>query len=236
MPGFGTEGRRLARRTLHGLVVVLISTASQQAMGQDFGRFSGPILLELLPDGRNMRVARPITFTSPDKTQWKVPVGAITNGATIPSALWSVVGGPWEGKYRDAAVVHDHYCTTKERPAKEAHRMFYDASRSRGVSKTVADLMYAAILTWDRDCGEPSSLSFGDGESAPIEQPRSPSPGPGRGPSSEAPSPPTQPEVRLLPPGEKNPAEQRKLLRALKKKLEKRNYTPDEIEDLTGNG
>ncbi len=200
-------------------------TDAGDAGAQQFGRFSSTITLELLADGRSMKVARPFTYIGADKVEWLVPAGAVTNGATIPSALWSVVGGPWEGKYRDASVVHDHFCTTKLRPAKQTHRMFYDASRARGVSKTVADLMYAAILTWDRQCGEPKGLAFGDGEAAEAK--------PDGRPSSTAPAPaPVQAERSPLSPNVTDPATRRRQLRALKKQLEQRNYTPEEIEDL----
>ncbi len=84
--------------------------------------------------------------------EWEVPAGEISDGASIPWALWSVVGGPFSGPYRNAAVVHDYYCNVRTRPYQEVHKMFYEAALKAGTSKGIAKLMYMAILadgpTW----------------------------------------------------------------------------------------
>src|ERR1035441_4686270 len=43
----------------------------------------------------------------PDGLEWKAPKGLVTDGASIPQIAWTPVGGPFEGLYRLAAVVHD---------------------------------------------------------------------------------------------------------------------------------
>jgi len=77
---------------------------------------------------------------------WDVPSGEISDGASIPWQLWSFVGGPFSGPYRNAAVVHDYYCAIRTRPFQEVHKMFYEASLKAGTGKTTAKLMYMAIL------------------------------------------------------------------------------------------
>jgi Protein of unknown function (DUF1353) len=42
-----------------------------------------------------------------------VPAGAIVGGASIPQVFWSIIGGPFEDKYREASVIHDYYCEQK---------------------------------------------------------------------------------------------------------------------------
>ncbi len=39
-----------------------------------------------------------------------VPVGYITDGASIPPFVYSIIGGPWSGNYIEPAIVHDWNC------------------------------------------------------------------------------------------------------------------------------
>jgi hypothetical protein len=94
---------------------------------------------------RDMRLLAPFGYVGPDGTHWDVPAGYVTNGASVPWGLWNLVGGPYDGPYRDAAVIHDYFCEKKNRPWEEVHRMFYDAAKARGTSETLAQTMYAAL-------------------------------------------------------------------------------------------
>ena len=53
--------------------------------------------------------------------------------------------GPFEGKYRDASVVHDVACEEKNQSWQSVHRMFYEASRLSGVRWLDAKVMYFAV-------------------------------------------------------------------------------------------
>ncbi len=75
-----------------------------------------------------------------------VPAGTKVDGASIPQALWSLIGGPFEGKYRDASVIHDYYCDVRLKSWRTVHRVFYNAMRVSGVSEARAKLMYAAVF------------------------------------------------------------------------------------------
>lgn len=67
------------------------------------------------------------------------------------------MGGPFEGQYRNASVVHDVACVKKSEKWEDVHRMFYYAMRAGGVSETRAALMYAAVYKfgprWDESKG-----------------------------------------------------------------------------------
>ncbi len=63
-----------------------------------------PIYLELLEDGRHVRLIAPYTIYV-DGTLITVPAGFITDGATSPRVFWRVA--PPFGRYAPAAVVHD---------------------------------------------------------------------------------------------------------------------------------
>lgn len=112
-----------------------------------------------------MELLQPVSYTAPDGIRWDAPKGLITDGASIPGPLWSVIGGPFAGKYRSAAVIHDHYCETKSRPWKDVHKAFYTASRAAGVEATRAKIMYFGVYRfgprWEKSrSGDPSVIVF----------------------------------------------------------------------------
>lgn len=84
---------------------------------------------------RDMKLLAPFGFVDSAGKTWDVPAGYVTNGASVPWGLWNIVGGPYDGPYRDAAVVHDYFCETKTRPWEEVHKMFYEAAKARGTSE-----------------------------------------------------------------------------------------------------
>jgi hypothetical protein len=101
-------------------------------------------LVEIGPD-RQMRLLCEFSFVDPRGKRWTAPLGALVDGASIPHALWSVVGSPFTGDYRRASVLHDHYCQVKTEPHKAVHRMFYEAMLSDGVGPTQAAYIYQAV-------------------------------------------------------------------------------------------
>jgi hypothetical protein len=111
----------------------------------ELGRYTGRLVLHPLPDGRKMRVLEDFGFLDSDRLHWAVPPGTTVDGASIPQPLWSLIGGPFEGKYRDASVVHDYYCSVRSADWKSVHRVFYRAMLVSGVSVRRAKLMYAAV-------------------------------------------------------------------------------------------
>src|SRR3954449_8919126 len=58
-------------------------------------------------DGRSMTLLNELRYTDPDGVVWIAPAGSNLDGASIPRSLWSLMGGPFEGKYRNASVLHD---------------------------------------------------------------------------------------------------------------------------------
>ena len=73
------------------------------------------------------------------------PAGSVVDGASIPQVFWSLVGGPFEGEYRNASVVHDVACDRKSEPWEAVHLMFYNACRCGGVGEKKAKLLYWAV-------------------------------------------------------------------------------------------
>ena len=137
------------------LALAISSTLSTAALAQTAGRFTGDVILRVLPDGVNMQVQNPFSYRDSHGVPWPVPAGAITDGASIPSPLWSILGAPYTGLYREAAIVHDYYCVARSRHWKAVHKVFLDGMLARGVNVYQAKLMYLAVYRfgprWDFD-------------------------------------------------------------------------------------
>lgn len=107
--------------------------------------FFGNLQLQPMQDGRNMRVASGIGYIDDKLRKWEVPAGTITDGASIPRPLWSIIGSPFTGKYLRASVLHDRFVSTKFRSWADTHEMFYDVMIADGVDHAQATLMWAAV-------------------------------------------------------------------------------------------
>jgi hypothetical protein len=127
------------------LAIASLLIVALDAYGQDFGRFTGGLIFRFGADGRTMILQVPFGYIDPVGRVWDVPPGTETDGASIPWPLWSIIGAPFEGKYRDAAVVHDYFCQVQSRPWRETHLVFVQAMRAAGVGERQAKLMYAGV-------------------------------------------------------------------------------------------
>lgn len=111
-----------------------------------WGFYSGYPETRWDPDGRSMTLLNELRYTDPDGVVWIAPAGSKVDGASIPRTLWTFMGGPFEGRYRNASVLHDVAYEQKKRPPKECDRMFYNAMRCSGVGAVEAKTMYYSLL------------------------------------------------------------------------------------------
>ena len=155
------KGKPIPRiATVQDLSVILPLTPEQAAAGPGGWRsaverdlihrgahFEGEVNTKWEDDGRCMTLLNAYSYFDGAKPEleWGAWTGMGTDGATIPEWAWSLIGGPFEGKYRNAAVVHDAACLLKNRTWEASADMFYDAMRTAGVGWTKAHLMYAAV-------------------------------------------------------------------------------------------
>jgi Protein of unknown function (DUF1353) len=115
------------------------------------GTFSGEPetrwLTETDEEDRRMKLLAPFSFVDPDGKEWDTPVDYSVDGASIPRAVWTLVGSPYTGDYRRASVVHDKACDDAGNPEarREADRMFYHACRAGGCSINQATLLYIGV-------------------------------------------------------------------------------------------
>lgn len=150
----------MRRLTLVSLLALAAITASPALATDDVPstgvplQFVGRFVGEFLEDGRKVRLLENYTYVDPNGETWPVPVDTVVDGASIPQLFWTLIGGPFEGKYRNASVVHDYYCDQKTRPWEKVHRMFYDAMVESGVEPLQAKIMYYAVYNfgprWER--------------------------------------------------------------------------------------
>jgi hypothetical protein len=112
--------------------------------------FSGEPLTRWLdqpaPD-RTMCLEEDFWFEDRSNRRWNAAKGRTTDGASIPRALWAIVGSPYTGFYRRAAIVHDVACEDAGTPAQRraADRMFYEACRAGGCSVQEALILYLGV-------------------------------------------------------------------------------------------
>jgi hypothetical protein len=97
-----------------------------------------------------MTLLNELRYTDPQGTVWIAPAGSHVDGASIPKSMWSIMGGPFEGKYRNASVLHDVAYDQHNRPWVECDRMFYNAMRCSGVGPVEAGTMYYALYKFGR--------------------------------------------------------------------------------------
>jgi Protein of unknown function (DUF1353) len=112
---------------------------------ENFGKFIGKVVARWDDSGREMVLTEPFGYIDPEGSRWDAPAGSVIDGASIPQFAWSVIGGPFEGKYRNASVIHDVACDQRQRPWDKVHETFYYAMRASDVEDSLASTMYAAV-------------------------------------------------------------------------------------------
>ena len=95
-----------------------------------------------------------------DAETFVAPKNMIFDGASIPRLFWSLVGNPYSGPQRYAAVIHDaayKRCmacddakTPKDTTRSEADKFFRQMLIARGATRLRAWLMWAAVRIFGR--------------------------------------------------------------------------------------
>ena len=146
--------------------LLLGSVASAQAL--TMGRYVGTIQTSWDTTGRTMTLLAPFEYVDSNDQHWIAPKGSVVDGASIPKFAWSIIGGPFEGLYRDASVIHDIACDEKRRPWNMVHETFYWAMLTSGVDPTKAKIMYAAVYHFGPRWVTPSAVPGGSADAPPV--------------------------------------------------------------------
>lgn len=88
------------------------------------GTFEGRLELYELAghNGRWFCLMSALVFIDVDGTRHTAPAGTLTDFASVPQWLWSLV--PNLGRQNRASVVHDYYCKEKTLPSPTVHALF----------------------------------------------------------------------------------------------------------------
>jgi hypothetical protein len=132
-------------------VLLLCIACAQQALAQEyFGKFRDALKGEFIDatPRPKFKLLNDFRYEDPNGLLWSVPSKKEVDGASIPQAFWSFIGGPFEGNYIRASVIHDYYCDIKTRTQHDTHRNFYYGMRAAGVDLWQAKFMYWAVATF----------------------------------------------------------------------------------------
>jgi hypothetical protein len=119
-------------------------------MPNEYGKFSGDPSTRWIeatngPD-RTMRLLEDFSYTDPSGKTWLAPKDSVVDGASIPEALWTMVGSPYTGDYRRASIVHDVACKgASKAQRRKADRMYYYACLCGGCTKRQAIVQYLGV-------------------------------------------------------------------------------------------
>jgi hypothetical protein len=136
----------MSPNTYGGKIDITYAENTNSVSKRYYGKYNGSVKTEWLKDGRKMRLLKSITYIDPKGIKWIAPVGLEVDGTSIPQFFWSLVGGPYEGKYRDASVIHDAACFQKLRSWESVHEAFFNAMLASGVDLETALEFYAAVF------------------------------------------------------------------------------------------
>jgi hypothetical protein len=103
-----------------------------------------PPLTEWLDDGRSMQLKRPFGYISMnDRVERPYRHHC---GRSFHTACF-LVPNRWTARrpYRNASIVHDHFCDIRTQPWPDVHRMFHDAMLCSGVPYLKARIMFYAV-------------------------------------------------------------------------------------------
>lgn len=91
-----------------------------------------------------------------------MPVGWITDGASIPRAFWRLVGHPFEGYFVRPAGIHDVRCELRVGSWRATHDELREHLIAEGVERWRADAMWAAVMVGGPKWPFARSLSIDD--------------------------------------------------------------------------
>jgi hypothetical protein len=74
-------------------------------MTKNGGSYPSPPRVEFHDNGRIVILIEDFSYIDAQGEKWTAPKGAQADGASIPRALWTVLGGPLDGRYRDASIM-----------------------------------------------------------------------------------------------------------------------------------
>mgnify|MGYP001792979849 CR=1 FL=1 len=91
-------------------------------------------------------------YVDPKGHVWVAPASSVVDGASIPRSLWTFMGGPFEGKYRNASVLHDVADDQKNRPREDCAQIRSKERSERRVAAVAMKLRVYDTGGFGRPC------------------------------------------------------------------------------------
>lgn len=92
-----------------------------------------------------------------ENEEFKITIkdGLLTDGASIPRSVWSIIGCPLTGKYVGSSLIHDGLYSCGELTRLESDQIFLDMLEHNGVGFIKRYTMYHAVrlggqVSWDK--------------------------------------------------------------------------------------
>lgn len=105
--------------------------------------FSSTLVSTDSEDGHHFILTKELAYVSDAGETIVVPVGAQTDGASTPHALWPTL--PPFGKYWRAAILHDWLYRGTQRPRPECDALLLEAMNSIGVDTITGHIIYDGV-------------------------------------------------------------------------------------------
>jgi hypothetical protein len=95
------------------------------------------------------RLTEDYAFRSSRGVTWTVRSGFVTDGASIPSIFYSLIGPPVGGEYTEAAVLHDAVCRSGWIPLRDCDKLMHEVMVAHGTPDNIVNPIMLA-LTFSR--------------------------------------------------------------------------------------
>jgi hypothetical protein len=168
-----TKKDRMYKRFLIILFLpVALGAFAASETGKEVGFFEGRVLVEWLDDPfvPTMRLVESFEYHEASGRVWKVPAGHVVKGRGMPPLFRDLIGQPFQGGFRKAAIVYDYTTQAMEEPWDEAQLMFLEASMAEGVIQSEAKVMYLLLRAQGSRWEVPGSRCYGSchGKTEPL--------------------------------------------------------------------
>lgn len=91
-----------------------------------------------------------------------VPVGYVSDGASIPRLFWRAVGHPFSPLFVRPALVHDIRCEFRVGSWQDTHDQFRETLRAEGVGGRRAGFMHLAVRHFGPRWGRHEAITVDD--------------------------------------------------------------------------
>lgn len=120
-------------------------------------KFTTSLNVFIPQDGKTRTLIKPLGYAvgSGNRIIIEVPVGFVTDGASIPKVAWGVIGSPMTGRYIYAAIIHDYFYYMGTFSRLRSDIIFLEAMAVLNVPRWKRNIIYRAVrlfgfMAWNK--------------------------------------------------------------------------------------